>query len=144
MERFPEKLKNARKAKGLSQTELADQVCLTSKSINNYERGYMKPRVGTVYLLAHVLEVSVKYLTDDNCDDPLEDIEQDSIILDVKDTYGLKGAKAIKKMMQQSVALFAGGDISEDEKEVYFQALMQAYLNNKKKAQKKFGKKEGK
>ena len=40
--------------------------------------------------------------------------------------------------MEKAGALFAGGDLDEDAKDVFFQSLMEVYLDSKKNAQEKY------
>jgi hypothetical protein len=47
-------------------------------------------------------------------------------------------------ILTQTEALFAGGTITEDQKDILFQALSQAYFRNKERARKKYGRKETK
>ena len=46
-------------------------------------------------------------------------------------------------VLTQAEAVFAGGSISEDQKDILYQALSQAYFRNKERAREKFGKKTG-
>ena len=45
-------------------------------------------------------------------------------------------------MLRQNQTLFAGGTISEEAKDQYFQAVMEAYLDCKKAAKETFGRKK--
>lgn len=60
--KFGRKLKALRKAKGLTQEQLADQTELTVESISNIERGIFGPKFDNLERIAKVLEVPVKEL----------------------------------------------------------------------------------
>ena len=45
-------------------------------------------------------------------------------------------------MQAENTALFAGGTLSEEAKDAYFQAVAEAYYDCKKAARKTFGKKK--
>ena len=62
---MPEKIKEARLAKGLSLRSLAAKLKVTYSSIGNWERGESEPKSGNLSALASVLEVSVESLLDD-------------------------------------------------------------------------------
>ena len=65
---FPQRLRAARKAKGLTQEELAKKIHTKKATISNYENGYSSPNNETLSLLADILMTSVDYLlgrTDD-------------------------------------------------------------------------------
>ena len=88
--------------------------------------------------LARVVNVSVKFLTDENCENPLEDIEKDGYIEEARERYGAKGASDLGTLIRENCALFAGGELSADEKEVFFEALTKAYIASKEEARIKF------
>lgn len=48
----------------------------------------------------------------------------------------------LQKMLAENTALFAGGTLSEEAKDAYFQAVAEAYYDCKKAARKTFGKKK--
>jgi transcriptional regulator with XRE-family HTH domain len=59
---FPERLRQLRKQKDLSQTELGELVDLHYTHIGRYERGASKPSADAVRRLADALGVSTDYL----------------------------------------------------------------------------------
>ncbi|MBQ7488464.1 MAG: helix-turn-helix transcriptional regulator, partial [Clostridia bacterium] len=70
MERFPEKLKLARKKAQMTQADLAERIGVTVRSVTDYERGATVPRAKKLNLIAKALGVSTVYLTNDAIDDP--------------------------------------------------------------------------
>ena len=142
MKTFSEKVKDARLQLGLSQQQLGDATGVSLRTILSYEKGEKMPRQGTLLKLAKALGVSSKFLTDDHCDNPMEDIEKDSYIEDARERYGYKGAKDVDKLLSDNAALFAGGELSQEQKDEFFQAVMVAYVTCKEEAKKKFGRKD--
>ena len=138
MKSFAEKVFDARTELGFSQSQLGERVGVSLRSILAYEKGEKTPRPSTVLKLARVLNVSVKYLTDENCENPLEDIEKDGYIEEARERYGAKGARDLDTLIRENCALFAGGELSADEKEVFFEALTKAYIASKEEARIKF------
>ncbi len=59
---FGEKLKDARKIKGLTQKQLAEKVGAKHNSISDWENNKNKPDPDTIELLCGVLEISPNYL----------------------------------------------------------------------------------
>ena len=96
MKTFSEKVKDARLQLGLSQTQLGEAVGISLRAIVSYEKGEKKPRPGTMLNLAKALGVSVKFLSDDTCENPMEDIEKDGYIAEAREKYGSKGIATIK------------------------------------------------
>ena len=45
-------------------------------------------------------------------------------------------------LLKQNEALFAGGSLSEDQKDMFFEAVSRAYFMNKQHAREKFGRKD--
>ncbi|WP_084245172.1 helix-turn-helix domain-containing protein [Planomicrobium okeanokoites] len=56
------RLKSARKAKKLTQDDLAKKVNTTKATISNYENGYSTPSNDMLLLLANALDISTDYL----------------------------------------------------------------------------------
>lgn len=144
MSRFSEKVKHARLELGLTQPELGAAVGVSLRTILAYEKGEKEPRAGTLLKLAKALKVSSRFLKDDDCDDPMEEIEKDSYIMDARRQYGKRGERQIRELMNDSVALMAGGEILEEEKEKFFNALMTAFVKSKEAAKETYGRKKGK
>lgn len=138
MKSFAEKVFDARTELDFSQAQLGEKVGVSLCSILAYEKGEKKPRPNTILKLARVLNVSVKFLTDDNCENPVEDIEKDGYIEEARERYGAKGARDLDTLISENCALFAGGELSADEKDVFFEALTKAYIASKEEARKKF------
>jgi len=142
MKTFSEKVKDARLQLGLSQQQLGEATGVSLRTILSYEKGEKMPRQGTLLKLAKALGVSSKFLIDDLCENPMEDIEKDSYIEDAREKYGSKGAKDVDKLLADNAALFAGGELSQEQKDEFFQAVMVAYVTCKEEAKKKFGRKD--
>lgn len=138
MKSFAEKVLDARTELGFSQSQLGERVGVSLRSIFAYEKGEKTPRPSTVLKLARVLNVSVKFLTDENCENPLEDIEKDGYIEEARERYGAKCARDLDTLIRENCALFAGGELTADEKEVFFEALTKAYIASKEEARIKF------
>ena len=138
---FSDKIKRAREVAKLTQNELAQEVGVSQRTIASYESGGAKARRSTTEKLARALKVSVKYLSDDNCIDPLEDIEKDEYIDQARALYGAKGVRDMDELLRDNAALFAGGELSQEQKDAFFEAVMKAYITCKEESKKKFGRK---
>lgn len=140
---FSDKIKRAREVAKLTQLELAQEVGVSQRTIASYESGGARARRSTTEKLARALKVSVKFLSDDNCTNPLEDIEKDEYIDQARAMYGSKGVRDMEELLQDNAALFAGGELSQEQKDAFFQAVMTAYVTCKEEAKKKFSSKKG-
>jgi len=122
----------------MTQVELAEAVGVSQRTIASYESGGAKARRSTTEKLAAALKVSVKYLTDETCTDPLAEIEKDEYIEQARALYGAKGARDMDDLLRDNAALFAGGELSQEQKDKFFQAVMEAYVLCREEAKKKF------
>ena len=133
-----EKLKSARLALNLSQIELAEKVGITERSIYNYEQTGIYPKPQTLKKLAEALNVTVSYLMDEEETDRNKNIDHELFIANAKNEYGYKGAREATDLLSRASALFAGGELNEEAKDIFFQSLMEVYLESKAEAREKF------
>ena len=137
--KFNEKLRSARIKARFSQTELAKRVGITERSLYNYEMNDRVPKIDVVKKIADELGISVDYLMSDDTE-PLD--SQQSFIENVKEDFGVKGAREAQELLIRTAAMFAGGELDQDAKDAFFESLTQAYFLAKKKAKEKYGKKK--
>ncbi|MEE1164068.1 MAG: helix-turn-helix transcriptional regulator [Lachnospiraceae bacterium] len=142
MASFSEKVRHARSELGLTQAELGEATGVSLRTILDYEKGKKVPRQTTLLRLARALKVSTRFLMDESCNNPVEEIAKDSYIMEARKSYGAKGGREIDALLSESVALFAGGDIPQEEKDRFFDALMTAYVKSKEAAKKTYGRKK--
>ena len=126
MKSFGAKVKEQRGNLGLSQKQLGER----------------KPYQAQLYKLAKALEVSTEYLQNDNIEDPSYGLDRMEYVEDMRKNSGTREALDLQKMLAENTALFAGGTLSEEAKDAYFQAVAEAYYDCKKAARKTFGKKK--
>lgn len=72
----PSRLKSARKRRGLTQTQLAEQVGVTQSVIGQYERGEKRPGVDILQKLATVLEVNLPWLLGEHIEETVDEYNQ--------------------------------------------------------------------
>ena len=139
---FPEKVREARNLLGLTQAELGELIGVSGRAVIAYEAGTAVPHKSRMAKLCHTLGVSEEYLTDDSVTDPTYGLEKEYIIDETRERYGKKAAKEIDFLMERSAALFAGGEISQEQKDAFFGALSKAYWQAKDEAHEIYGKKK--
>lgn len=61
-DKFPEKIKDLREEKGISQEKLADQLGISHGIISFWENGKREPKLSNLILLAQYFGVSIDYL----------------------------------------------------------------------------------
>jgi transcriptional regulator with XRE-family HTH domain len=134
---FGEKLREIRTQENLTQQEMADRIGVSLRTLKSYELGETLPRYRKIYhKIAEEFNVDVNYLL----------AEGDDFILSAGEKYGSRGIKGAQELIDNARALFAGGELSEDDKKVVFDALQEAFfeakLENKKYTPKKYKKDE--
>lgn len=142
MKSFSEKVREARNLLNLNQEELGRLIGVSKRAIAAYESENAKPRAATLKKLCETLNVSIDYLTRDDIEDPTYGIEKEPYIDEVRERLGAKAAREIDFLMERNAALFAGGELSQEAKDAYFEAVMAAYLECKQAAKEKFGHKK--
>lgn len=125
--KFGEKLKDLRKKKGLTQSELAKEIGVSLRTIISYEKGNSYPKKREIYFhLATFFDVDNNYLL----------TEDEEFVAEAQSKYGYSGAKQAEKLVAEIGGLFAGGELSDTDKDAVMQALQQAYWDAKKANQK--------
>ncbi len=109
---FNERLTQLRKRYSVSQTELANAVGVSRKSIQYYESGERYPRNGVLVKLAEYFNVTVDYLTSEGAAQSHSSNSAESLVSGV-------------------TALFAGGELSDEDKDMVMRVIQEAYWDSK-------------
>ena len=142
MKTTAEKIRDARIGHNLKQQELADKIGVSLRTITKYEKQGVMPRGLNLRKLAEVLEVSEAYLTNDEIEDPTYGIDEAPYIESARAAYGKKGADDISRLLVGTQAMFAGGEVPQEDKDLFFQAITEAYFANKNRASELFTRKD--
>ena len=135
---FGEKVRQARIALNLSQAELALKTGISERSLYTYEQLDILPRSSNMQKLAEALNVSVSYLMDEEKTEKNKNIDQDIFLANVKNEFGYRGAREATSVLERASVLFAGGELDDGAKDLFFQSLMEVYLESKAEAREKF------
>lgn len=124
---FGEKVQKLRKEKKLSQTEFGNQVGVALRTVRSWEVEGKYPRYRHIYTkIAEVLECEIDYLL----------TEQESFVTEASERYGSRGAAEARNILDQATAIFAGGELSDDERLAFMTEIQQLYLDSKNRAKK--------
>lgn len=122
---FGEKLKLKRNELKLSQQALADKSGLSLRSIQNYESGQRHPaNISIVKVLANVLGTSYEYLLDD----------KSQYVIEAAMRGGEQAALDVDRLLSDIQGVFAGGMISQEDKDKVIRAINEIYWESKEKA----------
>lgn len=127
--RFGEKVAALRKEKGLKQVAFANEVGVSLRTVRGWEIEGRYPKSHDMYdKIAEVLDCDVNYLL----------TEDESFITTCKEEYGLRGENQAKVILEQAKALYAGGELSDEDRLQFLQDIQQLFLESKSEAKKKF------
>ena len=133
-----EKIRDRRITLDMTQNALAEKMGVTIRTISSYETAGAKPRGQNLRKLSTILGVSEVYLLNDEIEDESYGLDEAAYIESARDAYGKKGADDITRLLTQTQAMFAGGDIPQEDKDLFFQAVTEAYFANKNRASELF------
>lgn len=119
---FGEKFKALREEKGLTQKDVARELGINSRMITRYENDISHPRTRDAYRrIADFFGVDVNYLL----------TEDDSFVVRASEQYGARGMKQAQELIDGMSGLFAGGTLSEQDKDAVMKALQDIYWESK-------------
>lgn len=105
---FGEKFKAEREKRKLTQQEVADALGINRRMITRYENGISFPRTKDAYRkIAEYFKVDVNYLL----------TEDEEFVVQASEQYGSRGMKQAKDLIEGMSGLFAGGTLSEQDKD---------------------------
>ena len=124
---FGEKVKTLRKTKDMSQTQLAQAVGVSLRTVGGWEKEGRYPKQHELYQkLADTLGCDVSYLM----------TEEESFITEATEQYGSRGAKQAQQILEQAAAMYAGGELSDEDKTAFMDEIQMLYLDSKRRAKK--------
>ncbi|MGF0008516.1 helix-turn-helix domain-containing protein [Eubacteriales bacterium SGI.150] len=126
---FGEKFKEQRLKLGLTQKELAAKLNLNYRMISMYETGRSFPRSRENYKkMAEVFGVNVNYLL----------TEDEDFVAQAGEKYGARGMKQAQELLDDMSGLFAGGTLSEQDKDAVMRAMQDIYWESKERNVEKY------
>ena len=138
MKTIGEKIKDRRLKLGMKQQDLAEACETTIRSVSSYETGKAMPRGLTIRKLCSVLKVSEAYLTNPEIEDERYGLDEAPYVDEVRAKYGRREAMNMEELLNANRQMFAGGDVPQEDKDLFFQAVMAAYLQTKEDAHDRF------
>ena len=116
-------IKNERTKLKMTQLDFAEHIGVSYRMLQNYESGKNRPRTREAYQkIANALNLNVNYLLTEN----------EEFVLNVGAEYGARSKKGAERVLADVNALFAGGEMAEEDLDVFMQAVQEAYWNVKR------------
>ena len=124
---FGEKVKTLRTTKKMSQAQLAQELGVALRTVSGWENQNRYPKKRELYQnLADILGCDISYLMS----------EEESFITEASEQYGSRGAKQAQQILEQAAAMFAGGELSDEDKIAFMDEIQMLYLDSKQRAKK--------
>jgi len=125
---FAEKLKAARLQAGISQERLSALLGVTKRTIINYENGQTLPPVNLLPKIAKLFDVPVGTLI----------TEEEEFVALANERGGSKSAREAEALVSEVSGLFAGGRLSDEEKDAVMRAIQNAYWIAKEESKRRY------
>ena len=123
--KFGEKLREQRLRKGLTQKETAKALGISSRILQYYEECRSYPNNRDVYYrMADLFEIDVNYFLTEN----------EEFLTEAAKKYGRRGLSQAEAVLEQTSALFAGGELSDDDKLAFIHEIQEIYFDSKERA----------
>lgn len=135
--KFGDKLRKLRAESGLTQEDVAKAAGITRRTYISYEQEGRYPRKRELYgKLAGILDCPTDYLL----------TESEGFISSASEQYGSRGRRQAEELVAELSGMFAGGELSDADKDAVMIALQKAYFDckedNRKYTPKKYRKNE--
>ena len=118
-----------RKKKNMTQQEVADALGITRRMITRYEKDEALPRTRDSFRkIADLFGIDVNLLL----------TEDEAFVVKANEKYGNRGQKQAQALIDGMEGLFAGGTLSEQDKDAVMRALQDIYWRSKERNQKKY------
>ena len=128
-----EKIRRARRTQHMTQAELAKAVGVSTRSIQAYELNQSVPRSYELYVkLARALSVTPESLSGMT----EKEIETADFVEAAAERYGARGKAQARAILDQASAMFAGGELSEEDELIFMHEIQQIYFESKSIARK--------
>ena len=124
---FGEKVRKAREERDISQRKLSELTGISLRTIQNYETAGKLPKQREYYgLLADALHLDVEVLLD----------EKAEFVMKATEEYGARANVQAQEVLEKAQALFAGGEMEDEDMDAFMRSMQEAYWKAKEKNRK--------
>lgn len=129
-----DKLKALRLSKRITIAALSRSCGLSERAIRYIENNERQPGVDAIKKLAEALEVGTDFFMDDALF--TEEMNKAQVLEKAQKQYGSRGKAQASRIYEQTQALFAGGQLSEEDKEDFRDLMIDLFFETKEEAKK--------
>ena len=129
-----DKLKALRLSRRMTLTALSRASGLSDRAIRYIENNERQPGVDAVKKLSAALEVDSDYFMDDDLF--RQELRKDEVLAQAREKYGARGMAQARRIYESAKGLYAGGRLSEDERDTFRDLMMEIFFESKEEAKK--------
>jgi len=125
---FGEKLKTARMQAGITLDKLSAEIGVARRTLINYESSQTLPPIDFLPKVSKFFGIPIESLI----------TEDEEVLAQAYEKGGKKAMREVDELVHEVSGIFAGGRLSEDDKDAVMKALQNAYWIAKEENKKKF------
>ena len=129
-----DKLKALRLSKKITLAALSRSSGLSDRAIRYIENNERQPGIDAIKKLSAAIDVSTSYFMDDDLFQ--EEVDKEEVLAEAKEKYGSRGKAQAERIYQQTQALFAGGQLSEEDRSAFRDLMIDLFFETKEEAKK--------
>lgn len=129
-----DKLKALRLSKKITLAALSRSSGLSDRAIRYIENNERQPGIDAIKKLSAALDVSTSYFMDDDLFQ--EEVDKEEVLAEAKEKYGSRGKAQAERIYQKTQALFAGGQLSEEDRSAFRDLMIDLFFETKEEAKK--------
>ena len=121
-------------SKKITLAALSRSSGLSDRAIRYIENNERQPGIDAIKKLSAALDVSTSYFMDDDLFQ--EEVDKEEVLAEAKEKYGSRGKAQAERIYQQTQALFAGGQLSEEDRSAFRDLMIDLFFETKEEAKK--------
>lgn len=129
-----DKVRALRISKKMTMAELARTSGLTDRAIRYIESNERKPSIDAIKRLSAALGVATNFFMEDILFQ--EEMDKETFLEQTNKKYGSKGKAQAAAILNQTQTLFSGGELTDEDKEMFRNEMMAIFWDSKEKARK--------
>ena len=128
-----DKVRALRLSKKMTMADLA-RTSLSDRAIRYIETNQRKPSIDAIKRLSAALGVATNFFMEDILFQ--EEMDKEAFLEQASKKYGSKGKAQAAAILDQTQTLFTGGELSDEDKEMFRNEMMAIFWDSKDKARK--------
>ncbi len=129
-----DKVRALRLSKKITVSALSRATGLTDRTIRYIESNERKPSIDAIKKLSAALGVATNFFMEDILFQ--EEMDKEAFLEQASKKYGSKGKAQAAAILDQTQTLYSGGELTDEDKEMFRNEMMAIFWDSKEKARK--------